>query len=455
MLKKVGELKLDTKSVISFIDEIYSSYLLNHDKKRFCSDLSSALNKLASNSNGKSRLFEVYIVDSKLARREPFFGMRVFPDAEELEPTIKAIQDGCNSWLDGWRHISSWIIEIDSRVFDRMAINFNPKELTAMTLHEIGHTIYSDTKIERFYRAYQECKLHMSSSDKASAKTLYFLYQIPLLLVCGMRDWRLSRNDLREELFADTTVEKLGYGTFLVSAYQKIIKIYGNSGYTSDAKADAKVEHSIKWCNLNAHDLVHRKNKLKDELYQTGLTSNSSYIRKVISNIMKRFGIQAKDKYTGNIVIESALDIPYTEDFVLNNDLQFNLKTIGTLENYINSLQASVENQIAIEAKLFRKSKNGAEIPSQLDVDTIFVEVDRIENHADRRYVLDLIYHQEEKIEKFKELFPYNPELKSKYSGKMESMLKELESMRQAVLNKRNFNKDYKVFVKYPAGYEG
>lgn len=448
-------MKLDTNSTVAFIDEIYSSYLLNHDEKRFCSDLAASLNKLSSDNNGKSRFFEVSIVDSKISGKEPFFGMRVFPDAEDLKPTITAIQDGCNSWLDGWKRISRWIIEIDSRVFNRMAINFNPKELTAMTLHEIGHTIYSDTKIERFYRAYQECKLHMTLADKASAKALYFLYQIPLLLVCGIRDWRLSRNDLKEEIFADMSVEKLGYGKDLVSAYQKIIKAYGNSGYTSDAKADSQVESIIEWCNLNVHDLIHRKNKLKDELYQTGLTSNSSYIRKVISNIMKKFGIQAKNKYTGNIVIESALDIPYIDDFVTHNDLQFNLKTIGALETYINAIQSSVENQIATEAKLFKKSKKGSDIPSQLDVDTIFVEVDRIENHADRRYVLDLIYHQEEKIENFKELFQYNPELKSKYSGKMESMLKELESMRQAVLNKRNFDKDYKVFVKYPSGYEG
>ena len=88
-------------------------------------------------------------------------------------------------------------------------------------------------------------------------------------------------------------------------------------------------------------------------------------------------------------------------------------------------------------------------------MDTIYVEVDRIQNHADRRYVLDLIYHQEEKIQNFLELCDVNPELKGKYHGKMQSMLKELESMRQAVLAKRNFDKQYKVFVKYPAGYEG
>ena len=95
------------------------------------------------------------------------------------------------------------------------------------------------------------------------------------------------------------------------------------------------------------------------------------------------------------------------------------------------------------------------EIPSQLDVDTLFVEVDRIENHADRRYVLDLIYYQEEKINHFMELCELNEALERKYKGKMQSMLRELQNMRNAVLAKRSFEKEYKVFVKCPVGYEG
>lgn len=446
---------MDTKS-IAMMDDIYSSYLLNHNNKRFCQDLMMTLNKLSNDKH-----FSVNIVDVGTSQKEPFFGMRVFPDAEQLNTIISLIQDdstnvrSLSDLLNTWKHISEWVIEIDSRIFDRMSINFNPQELTAMTLHEIGHTIYSDTKIERYYRAYQECRIHMSSEDKATIKALYFLYQIPLILVCGMRDWRLTKHDLKEEIFADTTVQKLGYGEYLISAYQKIIKAYGNSGYTNDAKADAEAERLIEWCNLNVHDLIHRKNKLKDELYHTGISTNSTYIRSVISKIMSKLGIQAKDKYSGNVVIESALDIPFNDDFITKNDLQYNLKTIGNLENFIAYKRHSASEKIAMEANMFKKSKKGPEIPSQLDVDTIFVEVDRIENHADRKYVLDLIYHQEEKIENFKELFQYNEELKSRYAGKMESMLNELTSMRQAVLNKRNFDKDYKVFVKYPAGYEG
>ena len=73
----------------------------------------------------------------------------------------------------------------------------------------------------------------------------------------------------------------------------------------------------------------------------------------------------------------------------------------------------------------------------------------------DRRFVLDLIYDQEEKIEKFEELFEFDKSLKEKYKAKLERMKEELAGFRQQVLAKKNFEKSYKVFVKYPDGYEG
>ena len=117
------------------------------------------------------------------------------------------------------------------------------------------------------------------------------------------------------------------------------------------------------------------------------------------------------------------------------------------------SVEKSKIDKIAQEA-MFRKKKKSI-VPSQLDVDTIFVEVDRIQNHADRRYVLDLIYTQEEKITTFLEMYEKDEMMMNKHKTKMEGMLKQLASMRQCVLDKRSFDKQYKVFVKYPVGYEG
>lgn len=444
---------MDVKQKVSMLDDIFSAYLLNHNEKTFCRDTTTVLNAFSQKD------FVINIIDES-DENESFFGMRIFPSDDYMIELCTQITSGkeapsISSMIKRWKNIKSWVIEIDSRVFDRMIINFNPSELTAMLLHEIGHTVYSDRKMEMFARVYRECNVRMKMADKAAVKMLYFLYQIPLTVLCGFRNWEVTSIDLKEEIFADMSVQKLGYGEHLISAFEKIIKKCGNStGYSS--KMEDSVEQSITWCNLNVADLEKRQQKIKDELYLTGKRTNSSFVRNIIKGIMDKLHIRKKERYTGNIVMESNISIDFSDSmFYNNNELVYDFGKINKLKNSIRVAKESVNNSIAQEALFGNKKNKKNEIPSQLDVDTIFVEIDRMENHADRRYVLDLIYHQEEKIENFKERFAYDKELKQKHARHMENMLSELESMRRTVLAKRNFDRDYKVFVRYPAGYEG
>lgn len=447
---------MDIIEKISMMDDIYSKYLMDKDDKVFCRDLALFLTAVTG-ENKKN--FHVTLVKSDKNLKEPFFGIRIFPAADMSDSICQWLLEDrlipISKVIEFWKQIASWEIEIDSRIFDRMAINFNPEELTALTLHEIGYVVYSDIKPERFYRAYKGCRSQMSSTDFLSAKIVYFLYQLPLLLACGMKDWYITSRDMHEEIFADMSVERLGYSEALISAYRKIVKEYGNSlnCYNEDAEI-AELQRSITWCNLNVKDLAYRRHKLKDELYYTGTRTGSPSIRETVRSIMNKLGVVTKSRYYGNVVVDSAaIAFESATKFVNEYELIYDLKVSGNILQRIEAVTESSKLEIANEA--FNKKKKQIDIPTQLDVDTIFVEVDRIQNHADRRYVLDLIYNQEEKIEKFKEYFEYNPDLKSKYGAKMESMLKELASMRKAVLAKRSFNKEYKVFVKYPEGYEG
>lgn len=444
---------MKNKNSIEKIEETFLSYLLdNLTEDEF-------KNRIATSLRVKwQRQFNITIVDNTSREIEPFFGMRIFPSTEVLDNLMRDIEIIVPSFLtilSRWRKISYWNIEFDSRLFDKSRITFNQKELTAMLLHEIAHTIYSGNALEVFYHAYQECRLKRTVSTKACAKAFYFLYTVPLSLACGLRNWKLKGNELREEFYADENVQKEGYGEHLLSAFEKIIKAYGSSNSSNYRNEIDTVKQSILWCDKNISDLEQRQAHLKDELYNTGASTSSSSIKKTINSIMGKLGLKRKERYSGSIATESGLSLQDYDDkqsFVDKNELVYDIATLSKLQQYRHSLQQGMEQSIAQEAFGHRKKDD---IPSQLDVDTIFVEVDRISNHADRRYVLDLIYNQEEKIERFKELFEYNSSLKRKYSGKMESMLRELESMRQAVLNKRSFDKNYRVFVKYPAGYEG
>lgn len=434
---------------ISIMDAIFSNYIM---KKISASELEKRLSCFLSETTKKR--IEVGIAPN--AGKEPFFGMRVFPMPDEMDSFLKGMEEdeklSFSKVYQNWKNINAWYLEIDSQIFDRRVINFIPQELSALVIHEIGHTVYSETVIERYYNAYREYDARLSDEDKAAKKVLYVLNKIPLTLACSARKWKIGKNEIGAEIFADTTVAKLGYGEYLLSAFNKIIEAHGNSiGYLDDNHIDSAIKESINWCHLNIHDLIKRKNNLKNELYYQSVKTDSNFLKKIVYSIMQVMGIKARDKYSGNIVAtESFTDILAQENMLQTHDLIFDLKVNGFLERqYLDA-----RNRASIATEALSKSKK-LKVPSQLDVDAIYIELDRITNHMDRRYVLDLIYNQLEEIQNFENLFEYNEDLKHKYEQKMKSMKAELENLRKAVLAKRNFEKDYKVFVKYPKGYEG
>ena len=433
------------------IDDAFSSYLIDNNKEALEKELQTALNAFA-----RSKDFHVTVMEPGNRPKEPFYGMRIFVGytyAEGLLQKMVNENPTLKNMCDRWGNIREWEVEIDGRILDRDIIAFNPQELTAMLLHEVGHVVYSDKPMEKFYRAYKECDSRLRSADKAALKIMYSLYMIPLTITCGIRNWSVTDKDLREEVFADQSVSKLGYGEHLISAFTKVIKACGSGGYKSKDWEMDEIKNSVAFCNVNVADLRHRREKLRDELYHTAALHNSNYIRNIVMKIMNKIGVMKRDKYNGTIVIESGITIPdfTNENFFSTTDLLFDHKVFDKLENSIKAVQEKANHDIVTEA--FGRRKN--EVPSQLDVDLIMVEVDRVQNHADRRYVLDLIYAEEEKIERFLEMCRYDRDLHKKHYNKMQQMLRELNECRMAVLAKRSFDKQYKVFVKYPAGYEG
>lgn len=436
---------------VKMIEDAFSNYLQDGNQKEFEKVVSSIL------SSFSSKRFTVSIIEGSYRTREPFYGMRVFPAPEYADALVKHMSTdkdvSFKTMVERWRHIDEWVIEIDDRCFDRAEVSFNPGELTAMLLHEVGHTTYSDQKVEVLYRAFKECSIRLTIEDHAVQRIMYRLYLIPLTLVCGIRNWGVTSRDMREEIFADMSVEKIGYGDQLVSAYSKIIKAYGSGGYVSENQADTDARRSMDFVHVNMKDLRHRRDKLKDELYSTGATHKSNYIQDMVSSLMTSLGIYKRDRYNGSIVLEAYTAADFDPSFLETHDVVYDLKTFNALEQSLIAVRNKAKAEIAEEA--FGRKKNELQIPTQLEVDTIYVEVDRIENHADRRFVLDLIYNEQEKINHFLEICEQDKQMKSKYAGKMKSMLRELDEMRAAVLSKRSFDKNYKVFVKYPPGYEG
>ena len=107
----------------------------------------------------------------------------------------------------------------------------------------------------------------------------------------------------------------------------------------------------------------------------------------------------------------------------------------------------------AFESIMKGKVKKG--LPSWNSIDNIQIEIDRMTNHHDRVFVLEMIYDKIDDINEFMDYIGSNPNEVRRYKDEAQRMLDELEGMREQVLRRKNFANRYSVFVKYPEGYEG
>ena len=443
------------EKALTLMDDSYNKYLVGDiSQAEMCRNLAAALSSFPYDAGKKE--FTVQVTSNKTGN-EKFFGMRVYPDIEEMDNFCKdLVNEGdkirFTDIVKKWKKIDKWFLEIDGTCFDRNQFNFNPKELTALTLHEIGHIIYSDKPIEGFYRAYQEVKARMNSSDKATQKLMYDIYMIPLTLACMQRRWVNGKNEVQLEIIADKTVVELGYGQYLLEALDKITRAIGslNSQNNQD-----ELNSSMNWCQQNIADIMKRKEQLKDELYYRAVRTKSNYMKAMTIIILDKLGFKLRERYTGYVVentIELLSDPEVMQKYMPIVDAMESAK----FDKFYNMMQSS--NSIAMEAIFNKRKKVKVELPSQYEIDAIAVEVDKITNHHDRIYVLDLIYEVLERINNFEEAISPDPSLVKKWSAKIRQMKDELEALRQAVLAKKTFATSYKFFVKLPeaaSDYEG
>lgn len=434
---------------LQMMEDTYGDYLAKDiSRVEFCKRLSTIMGALPLD-NGKKH-FDVNIVNDR--GTENFFGMRIFATINEFDKFVESTAErriSFNTLLDKWKEIPNWYMEIDANIFDRNMINLTPKELTAMTIHEIGHVIYSSKPVERYYRAYREANAKLRSTERPTTKVLYTLYTIPLALACMQRDWVNGKNEINVEYFADNYLKDFGYADAMVSALNKIIRASGSIN-TSEVQKEHEIAASVEWCNVNIIDLEKRQRNLKDELFQKSLRTSSPFFKTLCLKNLKTLGTKLRERYSG-AVVEMTIQHLQPGMFVAYESYIDPLESADLLRRY-NYFKKGAQMDVATETSSAKLKKM---IPDEYDIDRIAIEIDRIDNHHDRVYVLDLIYRQEEKITNFEEIMDRSSDLKRKYSEKMKAMHRQLDDMRKTVLSKKSFNKDYKFFVKYPDGYEG
>lgn len=400
--------------------------------------------------------FDVKFVDGK----DQFLGVSVYPSIEAAARLSKDIVyvKGCTAFIEGWLHMKDFVIEIDENLFDRSIIAFNPQELTAMMLHEISHVLFCSKKAERLYTCYRSNITFLNNTRnlrEVSILTSIF-YPVPVAVVCGMHEWTISKDGMMEEWICDEVFGVHGYQEHMVSALNKIIRAYGNTIVNAADVQEHNLEVDVKWCNLNVKELVRRRELLRPEIFSRASRTRSYTVRHAYLNIVAKLGIGLKDRYTSGIVAMEAVLADIDEGVrsftnILSDYKFYNaeIKKTAAIESLCE--RAFTEVAPALEGVSRRKHPK---LPSDYAIDEISIEIDKIENHYDRIYVLDLIYNRLEEIDRFESYYTEIGEI-HKYAAKIKSKREYLEKLREGVLEKKVLDKNYSVFIKCPKGYEG
>lgn len=429
----------------------YESHKIN--ESTFCKRLANQLHQISICLNFPKD-FEVCIIDGK----NEYMGISVYPDQSDLNNIFANLDETSSTKFNtNWLvDIKKYIIEIDKNVFDKTIISFNNKEFTAMLLHELSHVAFSNKKSEIIYNSYKINRTTLKFGEKSAVRASQrIMYAIPALIACGMHTLTVGRNGNAEEYICDQIFGIDSYKIHLHNALDKIIKAYGNTIVSNSKMSEQKIDNVMKWCNCNISELSTRRRLIKDDITYQSASTHSRSIRRAYLNVMARLGIGMADKYTHmQVATESVLDKIDSGELKLSGLLQSytiidtDLTSVRALENVINT---ALRQDIVTESF---KSKKPPKLPSDYDIDIISVEIDKIENHYDRMYVLDLIYN---KIDQITEFIEYSEATGTynKYKFKCESQLKALEKLRLAVLDKRTVKNDLRFIVNYPKGYEG
>lgn len=407
------------------------------------------------NLEGKeNKNFSTAVIENK---KEDFFGIRVFPDAESLDAiTKKLVTDHSDrgEFELQWKSTPSWIVEIDSRCFDDMRISFVPEELTAFLLFEVINVVYTTDCPSIIYDSYVNSYMHQSYFGRRGMEILYLLYEVAVLNACFSKNWIVAQDDPAKAVESAYEVEVLNeYKQNIISGISKVIRNYGNNMIMDDMEKFRVVDSLITWANRFALDYTKRRNELKDDILWRASVTSSIYLRANYIRILHSIGIELRERFTG-AAIESGIQPEIFDDPEFMKSYLFSFapisKKAAAIENQI--LQIPSHVKMALEAVFHR---NGVKLPSERDVDMIFIDIDRMENQFDRKYVLDRIYRLMDRIVTFEDFYQDDEDVMSNMRPTIDRLRKSLEEARTRVLSIRSFEKNYKVFVRVPKGYEG
>ena len=357
-----------------------------------------------------------------------FFGMNIYPARDTITSMISSIlseKSHTDVVIELWNKNLEWFVEIDSILLYDRTLNANPAEITSVLLHEIGHIVYSNTIPQRVNNIlrYQVMQTDYAVKKLCENNKIRKLFEIVIVEACSSKNFHYT--NIHAERTADNFVVTMGYGNELDNFITKLISTNGNSLINrTDDDIDKDIKTIVIWSIDNITELEFRKTKLKHAI-QTELYRNPSHFVKLIFNSIKQAFFGNDSETYKNIVTEQI--------------------TIDTKCKIVSEAFLDWFDSVGIIKKI-----------SQIDIDMIFIEIDKIENNDDRIYVLDRIYDKMDLVNLALEFINKGDTSKVRQSKQtLIGMKTQLEKARNHIIQMPIKNKQYGVFIKYPKGYEG
>lgn len=397
------------------IDECFAELKKNRRKPNVIHSIEKKLSEVFNQS------FTITILETK--RTDPCFVMSVFPEMATIDKIVESIvNEGSTSVVhELWNKNTSWIIEIDRRVLDDTIAPISARECTALLLHEVGHTLHSNSIPSRISRVLKYEFANMNSGIKAVLKSDRFknVLSLPIVDSCTLSS---TVNDVKTEIAADNYAKNLGYGMELASVLDKFtIKAGSNPD---------KAMKTVTNFSVNVIDnFKERRAKLNQRNFDKLISVTPSTF---VGNVLK----DIRHAYTEGSIETSVDDTKYME-YVCEavNDI---------MDNYYTE---------------FFFSKKKLKRLDEYDLDYITIEIDKIKTNDDKLLILSYTRSKIDTVQYYIDI------LKSdKYSKKyevphsMEYLVAYKTKLEQCIvkaLHKKIEEKNYSFKVNYPVGYEG
>lgn len=284
---------------------------------------------------------------------KPFFGMIICPSIDDED--IYAYLMGTDESL----RLTKYSVEIDSHLFNPV-LGLTGKEITAILLHEIGHVVNDATPIINARRYLDE---YLAKNNETLKMTDSYHYRE--ILAYALKDFVSKDRSIFytsnvDEVLADDFVRTYGYGAYLESGMNKILKsnskLYQgemNDKFTSFIWSIQLYKHmqyrripALRMLNkakaltgsriekAEMENLIRRINRIDDDVLMEGSLSN---IQNKIKNRMRKMRIDnmralEDDYYEINMRIRNVED----EDDALYLMRQLNTR-ISLVTDFIES----------------------------------------------------------------------------------------------------------------------